>query len=111
MVLHNLGNLLLARGEVAGALRRFDRAAALNPAAAPPLVNAGTCLFRLDRLDEAAHRFAAAVGRDAANFEGWANLAEARRQLGDRDGAREAYDKALALRPGDRRLRARAQSL
>ena len=111
VVLHNLGNLLLARGEVAGALRRFDRAAALNPAAAPPLVNAGTCLFRLGRLDEAAHRFAAAVGRDAANFEGWANLAEARRQLGDRDGAREAYDKALALRPGDRRLRARAQSL
>jgi tetratricopeptide (TPR) repeat protein len=111
VVLHNLGNLLLARGEAAGALRRFERAAALNPAAAPPLVNAGTCLFRLGRLAEAADSFAAAVGRDPANFEGWANLAEARRQLGDRDGAREAYAKALALRPGDRRLRARAQSL
>lgn len=111
VLLHNLGNVLLARGDVRGALPRFQAAARGNPAAAPPLVNAGTCLFRLGRLRDAADAFAAAAGRDPENFEAWANLAETRRRLGDRDAAAAAYDRALELNPGDRRLRARARSL
>lgn len=111
VVLHNLGNVLLARGEHRAALARFEKAARLNRAAAPPLVNAGSCLFQLGRTTEAARAFAAATGRDPRNFEAWANLAEARRQLGDRDGAGAAYRRALALRPDDRRLRERARTL
>ena len=111
VVLHNLGNLLLARGEVRGSLRLFEAAARLNRNAAPPLVNAGNCLFRLQRFEEAEQALTGAVGRDPDNFEGWANLAEVRRQRGDRRGAAEAYERALALRPDDARLRQRARSL
>jgi len=62
-------------------------------------------------LDEAESALARAVRRDPENFEGWANLAEVRRQMGDRDGAGRAYEKALQLRPGDSRLRQRSRSL
>lgn len=108
---HNLGNLLLARGDYRGALERFETAARLNRNSAPPLVNAGECLVRLGRPREAAQTLARAVARDPRSFPGWANLAEARRQLGDRRGAAEAYQRALELRPDDQRLRARARSL
>ena len=111
VALHNHGNLLLARGEFRGALRAFQAAARLNRNAAPPLVNAGNCLFQLGRIDEAESTLATAVRRDPGNFEGWANLAEVRRRQGDRTGARQAYERALELRPGDRRLRARARTL
>jgi tetratricopeptide (TPR) repeat protein len=111
VVRHNLGNVLLAQGEFASALPHFEAAARLNRNAAPPLVNAGNCLFRLGRIEEAAVAFASAVARDGANFEGWANLAEVRRRLGDRAGAGEAYRRALSLRPDDRRLRERARTL
>jgi len=111
IALHNHGNLLLARGEFRGALRLFQTAARLNRNAAPPLVNAGNCLFQLGRISEAKSAFAAAVRRNPDNFEGWANLAEVRRRTGDRNGARQAYERALELRPGDNRLRARARTL
>jgi len=108
---HNLGNRLLARGEYERALANFTLAARLNRNAAPPLVNAGNCLVQLGRLRESERSFARAVARDPRNFEGWANLAEGRRRLGDRDGAAAAYRRALGLRPDDVRLRARAQTL
>jgi hypothetical protein len=111
LALHNLGNQLMAAGELEAALRRFEASARLNRNSAPPLVNAGNCLFRMGRLREAAASFEQAVARDPSNFQGWANLAEARRQLGDRQGAGAAYRRALALRPGDQRLRERARTL
>ena len=91
--------------------RLFEEAARLNRKAAPPLVNAGNCLFQLGRLAEAEQALARAVRRDPRSFEGWANLAEVRRQRGDRRGAAEAYAEALELRPGDTRLRERARSV
>lgn len=111
VALHNLGNVLMAAGDLENARRRFEAAARGNRNSAPPLVNAGTCLFRLGRVDEAAASFTAAIARDPDYFEAWANLAEARRQLGDREGAGTAYRRALELRPGDRRLRNRARTL
>lgn len=111
VVLHNLGNVLMAQGDLNGALERFQAAANRNRAAAPPLVNAGNCLFNLGRPREALDSLESAVQRDPRNFEGWANLAEIRRQQGDRDGAGAAYRRALELRPGDDRLRQRARSL
>jgi len=108
---HNKGNHLLAQGEFRGALRHFQIAGRMNRNAAPPLVNAGSCLMQLGRPTEGEKVLSEAVRRDPQNFEGWANLAELRRHLGDNRGAAKAYGKALELRPNERRLRARAAEL
>lgn len=108
---HNKGNQLLAQSEFRGALRHFQIAGRMNRNAAPPLVNAGSCLMQLGRPTEGEKVLSEAVRRDPQNFEGWANLAEIRRYLGDQSGAVKAYGKALELRPNERRLRARAAEL
>jgi hypothetical protein len=108
---HNKGNQLLARGEFAAALGHFETAARLNRNAAPPLVNAGNCLFRLGQPRDAVEAFVRATRRDPRNFEAWANLAEVERRRGNRQAAARAYARALELRPDDQRLRARAREL
>ena len=55
--------------------------------------------------NEAAFRFQKAVQAEAGNPRAWCNLAVARESLGQFDAAREAYEKALALSPGDDRIR------
>ena len=55
--------------------------------------------------NEAAFRFQKAVQADDGNPRAWGNLAVARESLGQFDAAREAYEKALALSPGDERIR------
>jgi Tfp pilus assembly protein PilF len=55
--------------------------------------------------NEAAFRFQKAVQAADGNPRAWCNLAVARESLGQFDAAREAYEKALALSPGDDRIR------
>jgi len=55
--------------------------------------------------NEAAFRFEKAVQADAGNARAWNNLGVARESLGRFDAAREAYEKARALAPGDDRIR------
>ncbi len=50
---------------------------------------------------EARFRFERAAQLDPQNAAAFNNLAVALEQQGDFDRAREAYDKALSLRPGD----------
>ncbi len=109
-ILHNLGNHLMAAGDLGGARTLFLRAARINPRAAGALVNAGVCAFRLGDQRGAATTLRKATRVDPRRFEAWANLAEVRRAVGDIGGAATAYRKALALRD-DPRLRARARSL
>ncbi len=110
VVLHNLGNQHLAAGDFAAAADLFRQAAALNPRAAGSFLNAGVCAFRMGRSAEAAALIARATRISPRWFEAWVNLAEVRRAGGDRDGARRAYAKALALRD-EPRLRARAAEI
>jgi tetratricopeptide (TPR) repeat protein len=110
VVLHNLGNQLLAAGEVPAAAALFREAAVLNPRAAGSLLNAGVCAFQLGQVKDAERWISRATRVSPRWFEAWANLAEVRRAGGDRDGARRAYAKALALRD-DPQLRARAAEL
>jgi len=55
--------------------------------------------------NEAAFRFEKAVQADARNARAWNNLGVARESQGRFDAARQAYEKALALAPGDERIR------
>ncbi|MFN2371696.1 MAG: tetratricopeptide repeat protein, partial [Candidatus Krumholzibacteriia bacterium] len=111
LVQHNLGNALLAQERFAPALAAFAAAYAANGRQAGSALNAGVCALRLGRAEEARAWFGRAVGVDPERFEGWVNLAAALQQLGDREGARRALEKAVALRPGDARLRGRLREL
>ena len=108
IVNHNLGNLLLAQGDAAAALAHFQVAAAENRRAVGSRINLGVCLFHLERPAEAAAALESALDLDPRRAEAWVNLAEARRLLGQRRAAIEAYERAQELLPGDDRLRRRA---
>jgi Flp pilus assembly protein TadD len=61
----------------------------------------GIAVARKGLWTEARFRFERAAQLDPQNAAAFNNLAVALEQQGDFDRAREAYDKALALRPGD----------
>ncbi len=54
---------------------------------------------------EAAFRFDKAIRAGGDTAWAWNNLAVAREHLGRFDAAREAYEKAVALDPGEKRIR------
>jgi len=108
---HNLGNILLASGDAAGAFAAFTAAFAVNGRQAGSALNAGVCAVRLGRLADAATWLERAVAVDPRNFAGWMNLAVVRERLGDRAGARHALEQAAALRPDDPTVRERLRAL
>lgn len=103
-LLHNLGNVLLARSDFGAALPLFERAGTINRRAISSVLNAGVCLVRLNRLPEAEGVFSQVTGLNPDRVEGWANLAGVRAELGDIEGAVVACEKAVALAPGDTHL-------
>jgi len=68
-------------------------------------------LFQGGEPQAAAREFSQVTRRAPDRFDAWANLAEARLRLGDRPGAAAALRRAVALRPGDARLRQRLDAL
>ncbi len=66
---------------------------------ARPELDAGTRLFRENRIEEALPHFEAAAALDGADSEALAWLAETRRRLGDRAFARETSGRALEIDP------------
>jgi tetratricopeptide (TPR) repeat protein len=111
ILLHNSGQQLLARGDIAGARARFAAAVAANGRLLDTRLNLGVCLFREGDVAAAAAQFGIVARRTPRRVEAWANLGEARLRLGDRAGARTALAKAVALRPDDPQLRRRLADL
>jgi len=73
---------------------------ALNPLQAQRNITAGDFYFRSKKNFRAAQRrYTEATKWDPGNAEGFLKLAEADEKLKDRDGARAAYRKYLALAP------------
>jgi Tfp pilus assembly protein PilF len=108
---HNLGNLLMERQEFAAALPHFLAALENNPRLSGSALNAGVCQMRLGRPNAAASSFRRAAAIDPNRFEAWANLSAALSRKGDLPGTIQALEKALELRPQDRRLEQRLQEL
>ena len=102
---HNLGNILLARGDFSAALDHFTTAFGMNPRLAGSALNAGVCLLRIGDAAGAADMFGRAVRINPRKPEAWVNLAVARREAQDRAGAVEALERALELQPRNSRLR------
>jgi len=110
-VRHNLGNSLLAKGEIALAKSHFDAALAVNPRLAGSALNAGVCAARMGRTDDALEYLRQAVDTDPRLFGAWANLGTLLASRGETGPAIAALEQALALRPGDRDLRRRIDEL
>jgi len=82
------------------------RAGAVTKSEAELQMEFGVKVARLGAWNEAAFRFEKAVKADGSNPHAWSNLAVALESTGRFDEARSAYEKALALDPGDEQIKA-----
>jgi Flp pilus assembly protein TadD len=106
----DLGAAQLAAGAPRDAVASFEAAAAAAPDDPVVLGNLGYALSLCDRVDEALtvlRRAAAMPGRTATIED---NLGLVLLRRGDRAGAREAFQRAVALNPGDPRARTHLES-
>jgi tetratricopeptide (TPR) repeat protein len=108
---NNLGGYLLAQKRPDDALVHLERALTVLPGEAQTLVNAGLASLQVGAYAQAEAYLTDAVARDAGRWDAWYYLAELRRARGDIGGARDAYFRARALRPGDPNIERRLRSL
>ena len=96
---YNLGGLLQASGRADDALAAYAAAVRADPGHVPARVNRGVLLARLGRYPEAIATYREALALEPRNADAWFDLAGASAASGDRAGARDALERALALRP------------
>ncbi len=96
-----LGRLAYQRGDLAAALRLFDRALAELPDHAEALVNRGVVLSRLGRIAEAAEVTERALSTEPNRMRALLNAARYRVALGQKDRAVAHLRRALALDPSN----------
>lgn len=96
---HELSAVAREAGFPAEALRAEDAALALSPHEPSALNGRGLLLAEAGAADEAARAFELAVTYDPTNATYHANLGNARRAVGDLEGAAAAYRRALARVP------------
>lgn len=95
-----VGNRLMAAGEVELALRRFQEALAEDALSAPALLGMGVANHRLGRLVQARRFLEQAVEVAPDSIPAWNNLGVVRYSLADYYGARAALRTAFALDGG-----------
>jgi tetratricopeptide (TPR) repeat protein len=103
----NLGIQLANEGDVAGALRHFERAADVAPTDTDVLFNIGVAYRRLGRPDEAIAAFERALAVDSRLTDADREIAEIYEEQGRLDEAVRQLRRALQIRPDD--LKARRQ--
>jgi predicted TPR repeat methyltransferase len=97
--LNNLGNVLMALREFPRAEKCYRDAIAINEKFFFAHHGLGVLLIEANRFDEALKSLRAAVQHNPSYLDGWLELAECQRQLGDLDAAKNSADAALALDP------------
>lgn len=95
------GRVLSVVGDNAGALRRFEKAAALDPRNAGYVAGQADALFLLDRVPEAKAKYADAIGLEPGRADIYNHLARLELMTGDPAGALEHYGKAAEFDPAD----------
>ncbi|HSN17366.1 MAG TPA: sulfotransferase [Gammaproteobacteria bacterium] len=95
------GSLLLARGQAASALPRLTAAAQQLPDNGEVLQTLGDAYFQLERWQDAASIYGAALQAKRRNPGLLNNLGMALHELGDLDGAIVTYRDGLSLAPDD----------
>ncbi|MGH8061410.1 MAG: tetratricopeptide repeat-containing sulfotransferase family protein, partial [Pseudoxanthomonas sp.] len=99
-ILEGLADLEFRFGYPADALPLWQQLQALRPGDMHVVLRVGETLSRLGLLDRAIASYQAALGQSPDSSELWMALAQAQEDHGDRESARRAFERALALRPG-----------
>jgi tetratricopeptide (TPR) repeat protein len=97
-----LGRVLLAGGDVEGALAQYRRALELDPELMVNLQDLGSALVLAGRMEEAIPLFEKSVARFPRSIKGWSSLGHCRLQgRGDAEGALACFVKVAELDPTD----------
>jgi tetratricopeptide (TPR) repeat protein len=111
LIHHNLGNIILKKGQPKTALTHFKKALESNPRLASSALNAGVCLMNLRDFAGAEEYFSRSLRLQPNNYQAWANHSLALQQLGRFDQARASLTEALRLNPSNPNLRRALQDL
>jgi arylsulfatase A-like enzyme/Tfp pilus assembly protein PilF len=98
-VLVALGRTAMARGRLEEAKRWLERAHRVAPTDPTVKLNLGIAAMSLGRLAEAENYFEQAVAGNPASFDGWNALGSVRGSQRDPEGAIEAWERALRIKP------------
>jgi serine/threonine protein kinase/Flp pilus assembly protein TadD len=96
-----LGRAELDRQNYAAALLAFDRVLQLSPDDWSSILNEGLCKAALGQWQDAEEAYSKAIRLGANATRIWYLRANARRQLGDNEGAAEDFKKFLEMEPDD----------
>jgi Flp pilus assembly protein TadD len=98
---YNVGDLLLTKGDAAGAIAYFERAAADRPTSAIAATELGVALLTAGRVPEAAERFRQAISADPNYTSARFGLASADAASGHFEAAAAGFKEVLKDRPDD----------
>ena len=108
---NNLGVTYLRMEKPEDAVRQWERSIAIRPTFSAAS-NLGAYYFRAGRYTDSARAFERAVALSPSDWRLWRNLGAARHWApGERDKAREAFEKAVQLAELDRKVNPRQPSL
>ena len=107
----NLGNILLARGQVADAVAHYRQAVQISPDDPALRYSLGVGLLRANQPGPAAEEFRAACTLQPEFFDAQENLGVALEAAGQYDDAAAACERALKLDPLNRSVRQRLMLL
>jgi len=96
----NLGNALLAAGQMAGAIEQYEAALRLQPYTPEAHINLSNAFARLGRPSAAVEHGEAALRLEPDSADAHVNLGNALLQLGRVDEAIGHYEAALRIQPG-----------
>lgn len=99
---YNLGLALRRLGKDEEALAALSSACNLAPSHLNARFEHAACLMDLGHLEDAGKAFSDYCRAADQDADGWLNLGRIRLRLGDAQGAVEALERCLALRPDDR---------
>jgi tetratricopeptide (TPR) repeat protein len=98
---YNMGDILLNKGDAAGAIAHFEAAVRANPASAVAVTELGVALFTANRLTEAMAQFQHALQLDPGFTDARFDLASAEAAAGKWEAAASDFREVLKVRPDD----------
>ncbi len=98
---YNIGDLLLSKGDAAGAIPYFERAWKTEPSSVVAATELGVALFGASRLPEAEQQLKRALGVDQKYTDARYDLASVQASSGNWEAAASQFRQVLTERPDD----------